>query len=234
MDLQPYLVAVQYGQIAMVQALLAAGADPNHANSTGKTPIFFADTREVVEALVKAGVKVNHVGSQRITPLISAALGGHQKAVSALIAAATKEHLAIVKILLAAGANVDIPSLKPEVNSDIRNLLSLWQLKIENKDKSLCEQVLAVLSLSLDWSTSITLFFSKPEIINTLTNQKNNPRLNNNVKHLMNLLQKHQQQIPAVNFEFIMEFVLSKESKQVKVSIKSEQPGEQASSLPTL
>jgi ankyrin repeat protein len=213
--------------------LVAAKADIHHKEQYGVTPIFWAAMQgrtEVINCLVALGALVNQAKANGVTPVFEAVLHRHVHAVRALIAAganidkalnksenllcvaAKAGHYVLCKILLAAGAdfNINKEDLKPE----IKNLLRLWELKVANKDKSLCEQILVILGVSLEWTTLVTSFFSKPEIINILTSQKNNPELNNNVEHLMTSLRQYQQQIPVVNFEFITDFILPKERKQ--------------------
>jgi ankyrin repeat protein len=241
--------------ITIAKALVLAGANVNYPDAEGITPLHRAAQRghtSLINFLVVKEALVNQPSNTALTPLFVAASHGQVRAVNTLIAlgaiidganskgetpllmAAKKGHVAVFKALLAAAAHVNLIQLEGITqDGTICNLLALWRSKVKCKDKSLCEQVLAILSLSLNWSTSISSFFSKPEIINILDVQKCNPELNNNVEHLMTLLQKYQQQIPAQNFEFIMEFILPKEVRREKVSIGPIGSGEHVPSVGT-
>jgi ankyrin repeat protein len=235
----PIFHAVCSGSKAVVEALVTAGANVNQVAVTGETPLFQTGNRAaVINYLLEKGALVNHATPGGITPLFIAASKGQVKPVTALVAAggnvnsadakgltpifmaARAGHYAVVKILLAAGANAQLPNIPLALRYDIRVLFMFWKLRVANKDKSLCEQILVILGVTLEWTTSITSFFSKPEIINILDVQKNNPELKNNVEHLTDLLQKYKQQIPDVNFEFIMDFILLKDKKQVQAPVE--------------
>ncbi len=216
----------------VINVLVAAGADCNHKNNKGQTPMFLAAAHgwaDVINGLVEHSAVINQELNGE-TPIFEAASRGNSCAVSALIAAgativvnspkarnllrtaARASHYRVCTILLAAGADYKIN--KEDLSSEILNLLKLWELKVANKDKPLCEQVLVILNVSLDWSTSISGFFSTPEIIKVFTAQQNNPEFNNNVEHLESLLNKHRPQLAVTNFEFVMEFILPKKPIQ--------------------
>jgi ankyrin repeat protein len=79
----PHLLAVA-GSAAAVQALLAAGADPNAIEAGGETALYRAGEKsvEVVAALLKAGARVE---IDAAPPLHSAACAGNIGAVRLLL-----------------------------------------------------------------------------------------------------------------------------------------------------
>ena len=67
-----------------MKALLAAGAEVNHASNTGKTALYWAALEghvEAIQALVTAGADVNHVNNAGNAPLYWAAQKGHVEAI---------------------------------------------------------------------------------------------------------------------------------------------------------
>lgn len=79
----------------LLQLLIAAGADVNHADADGCTPLYRACTAfntDGARLLVEGGADVNAATREGETPLMNAALGNHAE---------------MVKILLQAGANVN-------------------------------------------------------------------------------------------------------------------------------
>jgi ankyrin repeat protein len=94
--------ATSEGHKAIVDTLLAAGANPNEVNASGNAPIFAAvlsnfshnpEKREIFNALVTAGADVNIMNRFGFTPLI-AVIGSN--------------NLTSIQALIDAGANVDL------------------------------------------------------------------------------------------------------------------------------
>jgi uncharacterized protein len=85
----PLVLAVEQGNLAIVEALLAAGADANHALPEGETILMTAALTgnvPVIRALVKAGAKLETRDSfQGETALIWAVASDHADAVKALL-----------------------------------------------------------------------------------------------------------------------------------------------------
>lgn len=89
----PLVDAAKAGDLAAVERLLAAGADPDQHDRHRNTALIFAarDGRlEIARALVAAGASVNWVDDEFVTPLI---LAVH------------KNHPALARLLLEAGAD---------------------------------------------------------------------------------------------------------------------------------
>ena len=123
------LSAVIRRELGETQKLLAAGANPNQADSNGRTPLILAahyGLGDIARALVKAGANVNAKDSQRYDIVTVAAvnndvpflklaleLGADPKAITspydgtALIAAAHLGHHQICAELIIAGAPLD-------------------------------------------------------------------------------------------------------------------------------
>ena len=90
--------AVQAGDLAAVQKLIAGGADVNAAGADGTTPIIYAahDGRaDIAAALIKAGADVKHV---------------NEFGASAMTEASGFGDAAVLEELLKAGADVDSPN----------------------------------------------------------------------------------------------------------------------------
>ena len=83
----PLMAAALYGDVELVKRLLAAGADPNGANTAGVTPLMWAAPRvEIVQQLLDAGADV-HARSEdgRSALVIAAGSGGAARAVRLLL-----------------------------------------------------------------------------------------------------------------------------------------------------
>lgn len=125
----PLHVAVEYGNLEIVQFLLGAGAKINSKNSEKQTPLMMLDddaAPELVNLLVSHGAKINLVDKQGDTALMRAAEYGkpevlqalisaganvnavNKKGRTALMAAADGGDLENVKLLLGAGANAQM------------------------------------------------------------------------------------------------------------------------------
>eukprot|EP00753_Platysulcus_tardus_P002112 PLAT11614.17.p1 GENE.PLAT11614.17~~PLAT11614.17.p1 ORF type:complete len:873 (-),score=344.32 PLAT11614.17:252-2870(-) len=73
---------------AVVEALLAAGADLEAKNAPGSTPLMIASVNgraEPVKALISAGAAVNAVDNEGMTALMEAARNGHKRVVRLLL-----------------------------------------------------------------------------------------------------------------------------------------------------
>ena len=83
----PLMAAALYGDAALVKALLAAGADPNAANSAGVTPLMWAAPRvEIVQLLLDAGADVDARSEDgRSALVIASGSGGAARAVRLLL-----------------------------------------------------------------------------------------------------------------------------------------------------
>ncbi len=87
LESSPLQFAAQNGQTALVQALIARGADVNYQNETGQTPLMYA-TRgghlDVMKAIVEAGADYNMTtgvaSTYDNTALHYAAVNGHENA----------------------------------------------------------------------------------------------------------------------------------------------------------
>jgi hypothetical protein len=124
----PLYLAAQEGRIAVVNALLAAGADKEATNYGGATPLYIAAQighLAIADALLAAGANKNAKTNNGTTPLAIAAQKGHISIVRALLAsgadadafdnsgstalmrAAGGGHTSCIRVLLAHGCNVD-------------------------------------------------------------------------------------------------------------------------------
>lgn len=95
----PLMHAARLGDLAAVQALLAAGARPDERNADGNTALWlacFADSLPVIDALVAAGADLDNQNDNGATCLMYAASAGKG---------------AIVRRLLDAGADVALRTL---------------------------------------------------------------------------------------------------------------------------
>jgi len=93
--------AIQSGDLARVEALIAAGADVNARSKNDGTPLMLASIMnypEVVRALIAAGADVNAKQSSEFEEI-----NGY----TALMMASQNCHLDAVQILIAAGSRFD-------------------------------------------------------------------------------------------------------------------------------
>ena len=124
----PIYIAIQNNNSAMIDALIAAGANVNQPTS-GITPLMLSirfGQSAIADKLIAAGADVNKSDNQGITPLMIAAQYEHPDIVEKLLAAqadvtkvwlpsghtalmeaAKNGNLAIIGQLLKAGANID-------------------------------------------------------------------------------------------------------------------------------
>jgi hypothetical protein len=87
----PLIRAARNGDVEVLRALLAAGADPDLADTTGNhwTPLMHAihkDHAGATRLLLDAGADANHRGDGGVTPLIMAAAYGNVDIVNLLLA----------------------------------------------------------------------------------------------------------------------------------------------------
>ena len=125
--------AVYNGNVALVERLIAAGADVSVANEFGSTPLAEAATvgnAAVIEALLAAGAAVDAPGADGQTALMVVARSGNTAAAEALLEhgadvnarerwreqtalmwAAAQNQPAMVKLLIEHGAEIDARSV---------------------------------------------------------------------------------------------------------------------------
>ncbi|KAB7648271.1 ankyrin repeat domain-containing protein [Polymorphobacter fuscus] len=105
----PLLIAVERGDVAMVKALLAAGANPDGGpDRTPLHPATRADDMRMLDALLQAGADPSRTHGGE-TPLYEAALIGAVPAIERLVAAGAKveagNSIGMTPALTAAGAD---------------------------------------------------------------------------------------------------------------------------------
>lgn len=118
--------AVASNNAIAVRILLFLDQDVNHPDPSGKTPIFFADSRSMAALLIAAGAQPNVQAFSGATPLHQAAREGNLEVVEFLIEAGVEidarfwhgwtplhfaawgDHEAIARSLLAAGAPINV------------------------------------------------------------------------------------------------------------------------------
>ena len=119
------LEASEEGDINKVKQLIESGANVNHANNYGSTPLIWARNLEMVKYLIENGANVNHANNFGSTPLRLASENGHFDIVkyltehganvnhadndgfTPLMFASGRDDLEIVKYLTEHGANVN-------------------------------------------------------------------------------------------------------------------------------
>jgi ankyrin repeat protein len=133
--------AAGVGDVAEIERQIAAGADPNAFEGTGRyTPLQWAAYYghvAAMAALLKAGARVDSADSCGTTPLMWAAYSGHTAATDALLAAGADVHHANVDsdtalhwasmegrldaalVLLEAGARKDVRNRRGEQPTDV-------------------------------------------------------------------------------------------------------------------
>jgi ankyrin repeat protein len=99
----PFMYAVLYGDVSMLEELLKRGANPNLKNEAGATALMWAATNlEKTRVMLAHGAEVNTISDDVRTPL--------------MIAASIPTGRPIVKLLLEHGANVN-PTRHPDTES---------------------------------------------------------------------------------------------------------------------
>ena len=127
--------ASKIGELDMVKQLTEKGADVNHPDNNGYTPLIFASRYEywgIVKYLVSHGADVNHANNNGYTPLILASRKGRLEIVKYLVehganvnqanndgntplnAASANGYLEIIKYLVDHGANVNQANIDGE------------------------------------------------------------------------------------------------------------------------
>jgi len=122
------ILASEKGHIKVVELLIAHGAEIDHLDNDGKSPLFYAAGNghiKVVELLINHGAKVDQLDNDGTSPLFYAAGNGHIKVVELLIGhgakvdqldndgtspllyAAGDGHIKVVELLINHGAKVD-------------------------------------------------------------------------------------------------------------------------------
>lgn len=125
------LLASGQGHSAVVNLLIANGADVMAKNSRLETPLHKAAAEghiETAKLLIEMGAEINAVDNQNWTPLHKAATGGHDRVVALLLdkgaevniqdnyewtplhRAASGGHYHVVKSLLNRGADINVPN----------------------------------------------------------------------------------------------------------------------------
>ena len=70
-----YLIyALQNKNARFFESLLEMGANVNKANEQGKTPIFYATTKEEIQKLINCGANINHTDKKGLSPILYFAL----------------------------------------------------------------------------------------------------------------------------------------------------------------
>ncbi|KAK8044398.1 hypothetical protein PG993_004422, partial [Apiospora rasikravindrae] len=109
-------LSAEKGQLGVVKALLAPGADVNSARSFTGTPLQAAARNghlEMVKVLLSAGADINSTESFGETPLQAAATNGHFET---------------VKVLLSAGADTNLP--RASTMSPLHAAAKQWHLEM--------------------------------------------------------------------------------------------------------
>lgn len=88
----PVFFQAEHSDVDILKLLIKAGADVNHKDKWGLTPIFLAcrnggnvQGEEILELLIDAGANINHQDDCGFTSLIEAVMGNHIKAVQLML-----------------------------------------------------------------------------------------------------------------------------------------------------
>jgi ankyrin repeat protein len=93
----PLLMTARHGNVAVMRALLDAGATVDAANNSSETPLFLASSRGNVEQarmLLEKGADIDRPNDKQATPLYIAAQNGHVE---------------VMQLLVEKGANINPP-----------------------------------------------------------------------------------------------------------------------------
>ena len=114
--------AVVAGDLKGVEALLAAGEDPNPFDAEGRTPLILAAERgeeAILQALLAGGADPGLINRMGETALAKAAAHGHRRIVSLLYPHASAEEQAMAQTLLRVGAgSSELPRASPPPPAD--------------------------------------------------------------------------------------------------------------------
>lgn len=98
LDQTALIAAISQNKLEVVQYLLGHGANANHVDGAGWSPlhfaVYFATDTALLDALLKAGAKINAQNDRGITPLYFASIAGHEQQVKRLLAAGADRNLA--------------------------------------------------------------------------------------------------------------------------------------------
>lgn len=143
------MVAARNGYLPVVQALIAAGANPNAQNVNEYTALIFAaqnGRHPVVQALLNAKADVNARSKNGASPILSAAAFGYPEIVKTLIAAKANVNVKAgngytplilaaqngfaqtVEALIAAGANVNATTSDGNTAMKAASKKSYWAI----------------------------------------------------------------------------------------------------------
>lgn len=147
----PLFVAVESGNIEMVEMLLQFRAKINVRDSNKQTPIMKLDddaTPELVDLLVRYGAKVNAVDKQGNTALILAAGAANADVIKALLTAGADVHSANKEgqtALMEAAENDDLETVRlllergAKVNAKNKDGETAWDLASDDEVEKLLE-----------------------------------------------------------------------------------------------
>jgi len=77
--------AAKRGRIDIASVLIKAGADINHSNNVGQTPLMYAGTSDMTEYLLEHGADANHVSQANETALVKAAEDNNTESLQILL-----------------------------------------------------------------------------------------------------------------------------------------------------
>lgn len=147
----PLFIAVENGDVKMVEMLLQFRARINVRDSNKQTPIMKLDddaTPELVELLVRFGAKVNAIDKHGNTPLILAAGAADDKVLNALLVAGAEVNAANKEgqtALMEAAENDDLASVRlllehgAQVNAKNKDGDTAWDLTTDDEVEKLIE-----------------------------------------------------------------------------------------------